>query len=40
MILPAEIGYECEIQENISLDDLKEAYKESIIIWLNCSGAK
>lgn len=39
MILPAEIGYECEIQENISLDDLRETYKESIIIWLNGSGA-
>lgn len=38
MILPAEIGYECEIQENISLDDLREAYKDGIIIWLNGSG--
>ena len=38
MILPEEIGYECEIQENISIDELRKDYKESIIIWLNGSG--
>lgn len=38
MILPEEIGYECEIQENISVDELREDYKEGIIIWLNGSG--
>ena len=39
MILPEEIGYECELQENISLEDLREVYKEGVIIWLNGSGA-
>ena len=39
MISPEEIGYECEIQENISIEELREEYKDSIIIWLNGSGA-
>lgn len=38
MILPEEIGYECEIQENVSAEDIKQVYDDGIIIWLNGSG--
>lgn len=39
MILAEEIGYECEIQENISIEDIRKEYAEGIIIWLNGSGS-
>ncbi len=38
MVLAEEIGYECEIQENMSIDDIRNAYKDGIIIWINGSG--
>lgn len=38
MVTTDEIGYECEIQENVSVDDIRKAYEDGIIIWLNSSG--
>ena len=38
MITADEIGYECEIQENISVEDIRKVYEDGIIIWLNSSG--
>ena len=35
MIQPEEIGYECEIQENMSIEELRNEYKDGIIIWMN-----
>ena len=34
MVFEAEIGYEYEIQENITIDELREAYIDGIIIWV------
>ncbi|MBR1853639.1 MAG: hypothetical protein IJ794_10960 [Lachnospiraceae bacterium] len=33
-----EIGYDLEIQENMSIEELRKRYWEGIIIWLNASG--
>lgn len=38
MVSAAEIGYENELQENISVEDLRKAYTDGIIIWVNGSG--
>ena len=38
MITADQIGYECEIQENISVEELRKSYSDGIIIWLNASG--
>lgn len=38
MVLAEEIKYECEIQENISVADLRNAYKDGIIVWMNGSA--
>ena len=34
----ADVAEQNQIVENISIDDLREEYKEGIIIWLNGSG--
>ncbi len=39
MITADQIGYECEIQENISVEELRKSYSNGVIIWLNASGA-
>lgn len=38
MISAEEIGYGSEIQENISVEAIREEYTDGIIIWLNGSG--
>ncbi len=38
MVLAEEIGYECEIQENISVEDIRKEYDDGIIVWINGSG--
>ena len=38
MITIDEIGYEYEIQENISIEEIRKSYSDGIIIWLNASG--
>ncbi len=38
MVLSEEIGYACEIQENISVEDIRKSYNDGIIIWINGSG--
>lgn len=39
MITANEIDYECEIQESISVEEIRKSYSDGIIIWLNASGA-
>ena len=39
MISANEIGYECEIQENTSVEELRKNYNNCILIWINGSGA-
>lgn len=39
MIFSEEIGFENELQENISIEDIRKEYNDGIIIWLNGSGA-
>lgn len=38
MIQADEIGFECEMQENISCDGLRDTYKDGIIVWISGSG--
>lgn len=38
MVSAAEIGYEVEIQENVSIDDIRKEYTNGIIVWINGSG--
>ncbi|MBE5869779.1 MAG: hypothetical protein E7294_00740 [Lachnospiraceae bacterium] len=38
MVTQEKIGYEIELQENISIDSLREQYQNGIIIWLTGSG--
>lgn len=38
MVSAEEIGYENEIQENISIEDMRKEYANGIIIWVNGSG--
>ncbi|MBQ9142482.1 MAG: hypothetical protein IJX63_11955 [Lachnospiraceae bacterium] len=37
MITPEQISYELEIQENMTIKDLEDAYKGNIIIWITGS---
>lgn len=38
MVSAAEIGYEVEIQENVSIDDIRKEYTNGVIVWINGSG--
>lgn len=38
MITKDEINYDVELAENTSIDDLRQAYKDYVIIWLSASG--
>lgn len=39
MVSANDIGFECDIQESVSIEDIREEYKEGVILWLNGSGA-
>ena len=39
MITKRDIGFESEILENISVDDIRKQYEDGIIIWLHASGS-
>ena len=39
LVTEKEIGYDLEIQENITIEELRRQYWEGIMIWLNASGA-
>ena len=38
MICAEEIGYEYEIQENTSIDKIRNEYRDGVILCLNGSG--
>ena len=38
MICAEEIGYEYEIQENTSIDRIRNEYRDGVILWINGSG--
>ena len=38
MICAEEIGYEYEIQENTSIDKIRNEYRDGVILWINGSG--
>lgn len=38
LVTEREIGYDLEIQENTTVEELRKQYWEGIIIWLNASG--
>lgn len=38
MITAEDIGYEVELQENTSIERIRNVYKDGIIIWVNGSG--
>lgn len=38
LVTEREIGYDLEIQENITIQELRKQYWEGIIIWINASG--
>lgn len=39
MISKKDICFECDIQENISVEDIRKEYEEGVIIWVNGSGS-
>lgn len=38
MITKEQIGYELEIEENVSVDDIRKAHPTDFLIWLSGSG--
>ena len=38
MICAEEIGYEYEIQENTSIDKIRNEYRDGVILWISGSG--
>ena len=39
MVSPKDIEFESDIQEKISIEDIRAEYNDGVIIWLNGSGA-
>lgn len=39
MVTQEEIGFECDVQENIRIEDIRKEYKGEVLVWINGSGA-